>query len=156
MSFISRFNPKPAVADFWTEFSRPQPYRVPILLASCAATGLLIFSFTQEKVVLPPERPEVTYITSFAPGRTDEEIRAANVANQERQDAIAAAIEAREERKRELYRALGRASGMDVDAMEAEIEAERAAEAAREEAGTSPETSAPDTAANGDADTGSR
>jgi len=128
MSFITRFNPKPAAADFWSEFSKPQPYRIPILLASCAATGLLIYSFTQEKVVLPPERPEVTYITTFAPGRTDDEIRAANLANQERQDAIAERIAAREERKRELYRALGRASGMDVEAMEAEIAEQEAAE----------------------------
>ncbi len=145
MSFISRFNPKPAVADFWSEFTRPQPYRIPILLASVAATGVLIFAFTQEKVVLPPERPQVTYITTFAPGRTDEEIRAGIEANQERKDALAAALAEREERKRELYRALGRASGMDVDAMEAELAAEEAAAAQAEPAtGPSPAaTSAP-------------
>ena len=78
MSLISRFNPAPAAADFWSEFRRPQPYRIPILIASFAATGALMFAFTQESVTGPPARPEVTYITTFAPGRTDQEIRAAN------------------------------------------------------------------------------
>ncbi len=134
MSLISRFNPAPAAADFWTEFRKPQPYRVPILLASFAATAVLIFAFTQESVKGPPVRPEVTYITSFAPDRTDEEIRAANIANQKRKDEIAELIAQREERKREMYRALGRASGMDVDAIEAEAAADRAAAEAAEAA----------------------
>lgn len=134
MAFISRFNPAPAVADFWNEFRRPQPYRIPILLVSCAVSGSLVYMFTQERVVGPPVKPEVTYITSFAPNRTIEEIRAANAENQARKDEVAALIAQREERKRELYRTLGRASGMDVDEIEAEAEADRAAAEAAEKA----------------------
>jgi hypothetical protein len=77
-----------------------------------------------------PRRPDVTYITTFEPGRTDDEIRASNIANQRRQDVVEAQRAAVEERKKELYRELGRATGVDVDAMEQQIERERAAEAA--------------------------
>ena len=65
-----------------------------------------------------------------APDRTDEEIMASNIANQERKDALRAEQERIAEEKKDMYRALGRATGIDVEAMEAEIEAERAAEEA--------------------------
>src|SRR5690606_23141531 len=77
-----------------------------------------------------PRRPDVTYISTFAPDRSDEEIAASNIANQKRQDALRAEAEARAERKREAYKALGRASGFDVEAMERQIERDRAAEEA--------------------------
>ena len=137
----SRFNPAPGIADFWNEFKKPQPYRWVILLASTLPVFVIMFWATAQSVTAPPERPEVTYITSFAPDRTDEEIMASNIANQAMKDAIAAEQERIEEEKKQLYRDLGRATGIDVDAMEAEIEAERAAEEAAEEAGPSSESS---------------
>jgi hypothetical protein len=79
-----------------------------------------------------PERPKVTYITTFDPARTEAEIIASNRANQEVK-ALREAEEARiAERKRELYKALGAASGMDVEEMERKAKAERAAEEAAE------------------------
>ena len=128
MRFLDRLNPVPGVQDFWSEFSRPNPYRIPVLLVSFLITGTILFAFTQEKVVLPPRSPEVTYITTFEPGRSDEQIVASNEANQERQDAIQAELERRAERRREMYRALGQATGIDTDAMEAEAAEERARE----------------------------
>ena len=107
-----------------------EPYRLPILALSFLMTGSLLFWVVQERYYLPPERPEITYITTFAPGRTDAEIAASNRANQERQDALAAERAEREELRREIYRSLGRATGMDVD----RIEREAAEEQAREEA----------------------
>jgi hypothetical protein len=80
-----------------------------------------------------PARPSVTYITTYAEGRTDEEIIASNIANQRRQEELIAQREAAAERRRELYRALGRATGLDVDEMEREIATERAAEEAAAE-----------------------
>ncbi len=130
----SRFNPVPGIADFWNEFKKPQPYRWVILLASSIPVIIIIFWAAGQGVTAPPERPEVTWITSFAPDRSDEEIMASNIANQERKDAIAAELERRAEEKRQMYRELGRATGIDVDAMEAEIEAERAAEEAAAQA----------------------
>jgi hypothetical protein len=43
MRLIQRLNPAPGVADFWTEFKRPNPYRWPILAGSALLTGSLMF-----------------------------------------------------------------------------------------------------------------
>ena len=137
----SRFNPRTGIADFWHEFRKPNPYRWPILLASALPIGLIMYWATDEAVFIPPAAPDVTYITSFAPDRTDEEIVASNIANQERKDALAARRAEIEEQKRQMYRDLGRATGVDVDAMEAEIEAERAAEEAARTSAARPTSS---------------
>lgn len=67
---------------------------------------------------IPPPRPEVTYITSFAPDRTDAEIAASNEANQVLKDKRAARAAELAERRKQNFRALGRASGLDVEALE--------------------------------------
>lgn len=126
----SRFNPGPGLADFWSEFKRPTPYRWPILGLSLLPIGALLYYFMQDVTYAPPARPNVSYITSYAPDRSDTEIAASNEANQRRKDELAAQREEIEERKREMYRELGRASGMDVDAMERRIAEEQAAEEA--------------------------
>lgn len=130
MRFVNRLNPVGGIQDFWSEFRRPNRYRWPILGASALMTGGLFYGFTSEKHYYPPEKPDVTYISTYAPNRSDAEIAASNVVNQRRKDQRAAEIAAIEEQKRELYRALGRATGMDVD----KIEADAAKERAREEA----------------------
>jgi len=134
MRLISRLNPAEGVGDFWAYLRRPQPYRWPILGLSMLMTGTLLFWVLQERYYLPPERPRVTYITSFAPGRTDEEIIASNIANQARKEALAAEQAEREELRREIYRTLGRASGMDVEKIEREAAEQRAREEAAEKA----------------------
>ena len=116
--------------DFWTYLRQPQPYRWVILAISFLPLSLILWWATEETILVPPSPPEVTFITSYAPDRTDEEIAASNEANQRRKDERRAPLEEIEERKRQMYRDLGRATGIDVDAMEAEIEAERAAEEA--------------------------
>ncbi len=128
----SRFNPAPGLADFWNEIRRPQPYRWPILGLSALPVTLILYWAMGTTVYKEPERPRITYITTFDPTRSDAEIIASNVANQELKD-LRAAEEARiAERKREMYKALGAAAGMDVDAIERKAEAERAAEKAAE------------------------
>ena len=133
MRFLKRLNPVTGAKDFWHEFSRPNPHRWPVLGASALITGTLFYAFASERTYIPPASPEVTYITSFAPDRSDEEILASNIANQERQDALAARLQEREELRRSIYRELGRATGIDVDTIEAEAQAERAAEQAEAE-----------------------
>jgi len=130
----SRFNPKVGVLDFWHEFRKPNPYRWPILAASCLPLVLIFAWLSTETHYKEPARPTVTYITTFDPERTDEEIMASNVANQEVKELREARAEAIAERKRELYKALGRATGMDVDEIERRAEAERAAEEAAKQA----------------------
>ena len=126
MRLISRFNPAAGVGDFWAYVRRPQPYRWPILALSLLMTGSLLAWVFQERYYLPPERPNVTLITSFAPDRTEAEIIASNIANQKRKEERAAENAEREELRREIYRSFGRAAGMDVDAIEREAAAERA------------------------------
>lgn len=123
----SRFNPKPGIMDFWTEFRKPNPYRWPILFASSLPFLGIFWWFSNEVYFVEPERPSITYITTFAEGRSDEEIIASNKANQEVKDLREAEEERIAQRKRDLYKALGAASGMDVEAIEARAEAERAA-----------------------------
>ncbi|WP_374408495.1 hypothetical protein [Pelagerythrobacter sp.] len=134
MRLISRLNPAEGIGDFWAYIRRPQPYRWPILGVSILMSGTLLFWVMGEKYYLPPERPRVSYITSFAPDRTDAEIIASNRENQARKEALAAEQAEREETRREIYRAFGRAAGMDVEEIEREAAQERAQEQAAEQA----------------------
>jgi hypothetical protein len=134
MAYLDKINPAGGIADFWHEFRRPNPYRWPVLLISFLITGSILSMIIWEKVRIPPERPTVTYITSFAPDRTDAEIIASNIANQRLKEEREAAQAARLERQRDAYRALGRATGMDVDSIDERVAREQAAEKAAEEA----------------------
>lgn len=130
----SRFNPAPGIADFWNEFRKPNPWRIPILLASMAPFGLILWWLVGETLYKDPERPSITYITTFDPARTDAQIAASNEANQEVKDLREENYEALAERKRELYKALGAAAGMDVDEIDRRGREAREAEAAEREA----------------------
>lgn len=134
MGFFRDVNPKRAAIDFVDVWQTETPHRWRILALSVAlsASFFIVLIPKTEKGELP--RPDVTYITTFDPDRTDDEIIASNITNQERQDAIAERRAAREERIKDLYRALGRATGVDVDRMEREIAEEEARAAAEAEA----------------------
>ncbi len=125
MSYWRNISPSGAIGDFVHEFTRPNPYRWPIIGVSLAATFTLFSVMWNEGGEGPPPRPEVTYITTFAPGRTTAEIIASNEANQRRKAEAAAEQAARDERVKSLYRTLGRVSGMDVDKIEREAAVER-------------------------------
>jgi hypothetical protein len=128
----SRFNPAPGFADFWNEIRRPRPYRWAFLTVSVLPVlGILYWAVSQVEYKAP-ERPQIDYITSFEPERTDAEIIASNRANQEVKELREAAEENIAARKRDMYKALGAAAGMDVEAIERKAEAERAAKEAAE------------------------
>ena len=128
---MQRYNPTGGVRDFWEFVRRPVPYRWTIWGLSLASTFLLLFFVISEEVLVPPEPPKVSFISTFAEGRSEAEIVASNIANQKRKERLAAEQAARDEQVKELYRQLGRASGMDVEAMERKIAEEKAAEAAQ-------------------------
>lgn len=130
MRSLQRYNPGPGLADFWDYLRRPQPYRWPILIASTLPALAILLWAGSEARTKEPERPKVTYISTLAADRSDEQIMAENLANQEKQDKLRAEREALEARKRELYRSLGSATGIDVKTMEREAAAERAREEA--------------------------
>jgi hypothetical protein len=50
MRIIQRLNPGPGIADFWTEFKRPNPYRWPVLAGSALLTGSLMYLLTDHAV----------------------------------------------------------------------------------------------------------
>ena len=130
MRLKTRFNAKAGFADLWDYVREPRPYRWTLLAVSFAipATGLALLS--RESHFRPPDAPEVTYISTFAEGRSEEEIRQSNIANQQRKDALEAERAELEKRKIEAYKSLGRATGLDVDTMEREAAMEREREAA--------------------------
>ena len=121
MSYWRRLNPRGGLDDFLDYWRQPTPYRWQILGVSVALTFTLMVLFVPENQRAEPRRPEVTYISTFEAGRTDEQIRASNLVNQRRQDELRARRAALEERKKEMYRQLGRATGVDVDAREERI-----------------------------------
>ncbi|MEL7782540.1 hypothetical protein AAG607_05820 [Citromicrobium bathyomarinum] len=134
MRISPKYDVAGGVGDLWTELKRPQPYRWPILAASCVVPGLMLYVFASERWYAEPAAPEIVYITTFAPDRSEEEIIASNLENQERKEARQRLEEARIEKRREMYRALGQATGIDTDKMEAEIAEERAREEAEAQA----------------------
>lgn len=127
MRFTSRFNPTGGIADFWQEIRRPTPYRWPILGVSLLCTFALLFWVTKERVLVPPEPPKVSFISTFAEGRTEAEIVASNFANQKRKERAEAERAKLEEKVKDAYRSLGRATGVDVAAMERKIAADKLA-----------------------------
>ena len=89
MRISPKYDVAGGVGDLWNELRRPQPYRWPILLASCAFPAFFLYFFAQERVYAPPATPDIVYITSFAPDRSEDEIIASNIANQERKAGAA-------------------------------------------------------------------
>lgn len=134
MRMVSRFNMKSGASDLWEYIREPRPYRWTFLVLSFALTFGLLWSFMQESVFVPPDKPKVVFISTFAEGRTDEEIRRTNLENQQRKEAREEELAKLRERKVDAYKALGRATGLDVDTMAAEAEVENAREAAAEAA----------------------
>jgi len=130
----SRFNPAPGIVDFWNEFRKPNPYRWPILFMSAAPFALILYWLVGEKHYASPERPRITYITTFDPDRSDAEIMASNIDNQEVKELREASEAELAQRKRDLYKALGAVAGMDVDEIERRADEERAIEEAAERA----------------------
>ncbi|MEE4201767.1 hypothetical protein [Erythrobacter sp.] len=124
----SRFNPKPGILDFWSEFRKPNRFRWPILALSMVPFAVIFYWLSSETAYKTPERPQITYITTFDPDRSDAEIMASNMANQEVKELREAAREDLEERKRDLYKALGAAAGMDVEEIDRRGREARAAE----------------------------
>ncbi|HEY8604798.1 hypothetical protein [Tsuneonella suprasediminis] len=105
-----------------------------ILAIAALIAAIPMYQFAKFRVIGPGPKADVTWITTFAPNRTDEEIMRSNIEAQKRADERAALEKQSEERKKDLYRALGRATGVDVDAIQKQIDAEEAQEKATAEA----------------------
>ena len=118
MGFWRQISPRRAVADFAQEWRQPNPYRWRILGVSVAATFALMVVMIPDSERVEPRPPEVTWITTFRPDRTEEEIIASNIENQKRKDRLAAEAAARAEQRKRNAKALGQAMGFDVEELE--------------------------------------
>ena len=118
MNYWRRISPRGAIGDFVELWRAPQPYRWQILGLAVALTFTLMMLFIPDSQRAEPARPEVTYITTWQDGRSDEEIIESNLANQRRKDEAEALAAERAAQRREAFRTLGRASGFDVDELE--------------------------------------
>lgn len=135
MGIMRNVNPAGAIEDFKQVYKAAGKNRWRFMALAAGVTFTLFGTMAQERQLIPPERPEIEIIRTLDPARTDAEIIASNIANQDRKDRLAAQQAARDEEVKEVYRSLGRMSGIDVASVEAEADAERAAiEAQREEA----------------------
>jgi hypothetical protein len=94
-----------------------------------ATLGLMVIIIPKSEIV-PPDKPEITYIQTFPEGRSDAEIVQSNIENQKKQDEIRKLQAQQEELQKDLYRQLGKATGVDTDAMERQIAKDKAAEQA--------------------------
>jgi hypothetical protein len=121
-------NPRGAIADFAEVYRQSGKNRWRIGAVSAACTFAIFSVMWQEEARGPPPGPRVTLITTFRPDRSDAEIVASNIENQQIKERLAAEQARRDEEVRQMYRTIGHMSGMDVDAIEKRASAERAAE----------------------------
>lgn len=127
-------HPTGAVADLRLVFQQAGSNRWRIAVLAAATTFSIFYMLMGESWKAPRPKPDIIYIRTFAPNRTEAEIIASNIANQKRKDALAAEQAKRDADVREIYMKLGRMSGMDVNQIAAEGDAERAAAAAKAKA----------------------
>jgi hypothetical protein len=121
-------NPTGAISDFITVFKQAGENRWRIAALAGACTFAVFSLMWREEAKGPPRPPKITFITTFAPGRSDAEISASNRESQKFQNYLNGEQAKRDEEVRHIYKTIGRVSGMDVDAIEAKAKADDAAE----------------------------
>lgn len=127
MAFWRKISPTGAARDFSQVWSG-NPYRWRVLAVSIATTAVIMGIAIPKSQRITPAKPDIFYIRSFDPHRTNAQIVASNIANQKLQDEIAADDNKRAEFRKQMYRELGRATGLDVDSMERQIATDQAAQ----------------------------
>jgi hypothetical protein len=106
---------------------KSNPYRWRTLAVAIAMTASMIFLFAPATQHAPPAEPQITYISTFASGRTEAEIVASNIAHQKAEDVIRARQDEIEQDRKKAWEAIGRATFIDVDSIKKRAEAEAAA-----------------------------
>ncbi|WP_239807370.1 hypothetical protein [Croceicoccus hydrothermalis] len=132
LRFLSLINPMGAMRDFRGVWMQENPHRWRFFALAAAVTICIFGTIFGESYRIEPRAPTITYINTFEPGRSDEEIIASNIENQKRKDALRAERAAREEEIRQRYETVARVSGIDVEEARQQGERERAMREARE------------------------
>ena len=124
MSFFRDISFRNAGSDLISFLRMSDRHSLPLLLAACVPTAIIIYTFYLdglEKSKPPP--PSVTYFESWPATRSIDESKAAITERQKLKDKMI-------QREKEAYKAFGRAVGMDVERIEREAKAEAAEELA--------------------------
>ena len=124
MSFFRDISFRNAGSDLISFLRMSDRHSLPLLLAACVPTAIIIYTFYLdglEKSKPPP--PAVTYFESWPATRSIDESKAAITERQKLKDKMI-------QREKEAYKAFGRAVGMDVERIEREAKAEAAEELA--------------------------
>ena len=126
MSFFRDISFRNAGSDLISFLRMSDRHSLPLLLAACVPTAIIIYTFYLDGLgKSKPPPPTVTYFESWPATRTIEESKAAITERQKLKDIMI-------QREKDAYKAFGRAVGMDVERIEREAKAERAAEVAKE------------------------
>ena len=72
MRLKTRFDAKAGAADLWDYIREPRPYRWTFLTISILIPLAGIAMLAQESHFRPPDAPKVSFISTFAEGRSDE------------------------------------------------------------------------------------
>ena len=125
---LGNVSPVDGIGSFIEQWKQPTPYRWQILGVSVALTFTMMVLFAPKTERAPPEKMQITYISSWPEGRSDKEIAASNIENQKRKEANAALVAERVEFRKQFYRKLAKASGMDPDELARQYGARDAAQ----------------------------
>ena len=121
-------SPTGMIADFRLVWKQAGHNRWRIAAVSAACTFGIFYLMMGQEASAPHPPPKVTWISTFAEGRSEKEILDENIRNQRNKEAFAREQAKRDEDVRNIYKTIGRWSGMDVDKIAREAEAEQAAE----------------------------
>jgi len=142
---LGNVSPMDGIGSFIEQWKQPTPYRWQILGVSVALTFTMMVLFAPKTERAPPEKMQITYISSWPEGRSDKEIAASNAVNQKRKEAAAAVQKEREEFRKAFYRKLAKASGMDPDELAREYGQRDAAQVKPSAKAASPQPAGPPT-----------
>lgn len=116
MGFFRDISPIRAAGDLKAYWFDQQDHKWRFLALSMACTFAIFGAFFSESgFEIQWKRPEITWVTSLDPGRSDAQIAAENVANQERKEKREADRLAREEERKAQFRRLAEQLGMDTE-----------------------------------------
>lgn len=116
MGFFRDISPVRAIGDIKAYWFDQQEHKWRFLALSLASTIAIFGAFFSESgFEVQWKRPEITWVTSLDPGRSDAQITAENIANQARKEKLEAQRLAREEERKAQFRRLADQLGMDTE-----------------------------------------
>ena len=131
MSYLSKFNPGGAIADFRTVYRNAGPGRWRYAVIAALCTSGLFWALIGQSWTADRRPPTITYVNSWPQDRTAAETAAFIAENQRKKELGEAEDAAAAKEAQKLWMAVGRASGIDVDEIKKKADADAAAAKAK-------------------------